>query len=1049
MIDRILEFALRQRTFVVLGGMITVVFGLWSVSTLPIDAVPDITNVQVQINTDVLDLAPEESERLVTFPIETELAGVQGVTEMRSTTKFGLSQVTLEFEEGTDIYIVRQLVNERLQNLSGRLPEGVVPEMAPISTGLGEIIYYTIDYTSERANKPETRREQLMELKTFQEYTVKPLLRSVPGVAEINVAGGFDKQIVVEPDRDALRDLGLTLGDITDVIAENVTNVGGGLLRQAGEQIVIRTVGRLTDPEEIERLPLKFATGSEPIRVGDVARIDIGARVRTGAATEDGAEATLGTVMMLMGENTRAVAERVKEAIDEINENHAADGMRLSVVYDRSEVVDRTIETVKHNLFEGAILVIVTLLIALGNVRAAIIVALAIPLSFLMAITGMSQAGISGNLMSLGAVDFGLIIDGAVVMVENIVRRLSLRQHELGRPLTGAERSHVVLAASKQVANPMVFGVLIITIVYLPILALSGVEGKMFHPMALTVMMALAAALLISLTLMPALCSFGLGNRLEEKENFLIRGGKAIYSPVLRLALKQRGVFLVVALAICGAAWMTFGRLGAEFVPQLDEGSYTAMVYKTASASLETSIDMELETEKVILEHVPEVTRVFSRIGSSEIATDPMPPNENDLYIFYRPESEWREENGKRITKARLAEIITEEVQRRVPGQDFMWAQPIEMKFNEMLEGIRSDIAVKLFGEDYDMLEAKALEIIETLEKVQGAADVEFESNGRIPVMEVRLDREAMGRYNVQADAVNRVVASALGGEVAGHILDGPAQREVVVRLGEDQRDEIGALRGLLVRSADGGLIPVEKLTHFELVPKVDAINRELGRRRAAVMVNIEGRDVESFVAEARERIRAEVDLPEGYYIDIGGQFENLQAARRRLAFVTPTALAIIFVLVFAALGSLRQAGLVYTGIPFAITGGVFALAARGMPFSISAAVGFIALSGVAVLNGLVLINYFNQLREEGYGVRDAVLEGAMTRLRPVLMTAMVASLGFVPMAISTGPGAEVQRPLATVVIGGILTSTALTLALLPTLYCWVEGALTRKNAKE
>ncbi len=1049
MIDRILEFSMRQRVFVLMGAVAILAFGAWSVTRLPIDAVPDITNVQVQINTQVIDLAPEESELLVTFPIETELSGIQGITEMRSTTKFGLSQVTLEFADGTDIYRARQLVNERLQNVAEALPPGIVPKMAPISTGLGEIIYYTLDYEPGSTNAPASRRQQLMDLKTIQDYTIKPMLRSVPGVAEINSAGGYDKQIVVEPDHDALRDAGLTLGDIADVISQNVANVGGGLLHQAREQIVIRTVGRIGNAEEIAALPLKFAAGQEPIKIGDVAKVDIGARVRTGAATEDGREAVLGTVMMLVGENTRIVAERVKAAIDEINDGKLPPDVKMKVVYDRSGVVDRTIATVEKNLFEGAILVVVVLLLMLGNLRAAIIVSLAIPLSFLMAICGMVEGKVSGNLMSLGAVDFGLIIDGAVVIVENIVRRLSLRQHELGRPLNDNERSHVVLAASRQVANPMVFGVLIITIVYVPILALSGVEGKMFRPMAITVMMALGGALVLAVTLMPALCASLLRGKLSEKENFFVRGCKAVYAPLLELALRFRRLVAAGAIGICVWAVLVFGRLGAEFVPQLDEGSFTAMVYKTASASLETSLEMEFETERAILENVPEVSRVFSRIGSSEIATDPMAPNENDLYIFYHPKEKWRRENGVTISKERLSEIVTAEVQRLTPGQDFMWAQPIEMKFNEMLEGIRSDIAVKIFGTDYDTLEAKAEEIIATLEKIPGASDVEFESNGRIPVMEVRLNRKAMSRLNVQAAEINRVVAAAMGGEVVGTLLEGNRQREIVVRLERRKRERIESIRGLQVRTADGGVVPIEKVVDFKLVPQVDAINRELSQRRAAVMVNIEGRDVESFVAEAQQRIRDEVKLPEGYYIDIGGQFENLQAARERLTFVVPTALAFIFLLVFAALGSMRQALLVYTGIPLAMTGGIFALALRGLPFSISAAVGFIALSGVAVLNGLVLINYFNELREEGDSVYESVVEGALTRLRPVLMTAMVASLGFVPMAIATGAGAEVQRPLATVVIGGILTSTCLTLLLLPSLYYWVEHRVEVDHGRE
>jgi cobalt-zinc-cadmium resistance protein CzcA len=1037
MLHRLIEASLRQRVFLLIVAGVSLFIGAWSAFNLPIDAVPDITSPQVQVNTEVPALAPEETEKSVTIPLEMELAGIQGVQEMRSLTKFGLSQVTLIFQDRTDIYRARQLVAERLQTVADRLPPGLTPELAPISTGLGEIYYYTLAYRVDAPHRPATLPDQLRELREIHEFTVKPMLRTTPGIAEINANGGYEKQIVIQPRPRDLEKAGLTFTDLAAAVAQNVENAGGGIINQGAEQLTVRTVGRVSTTEEIAGLPLKFIGGLKPLLVGDVADVAIGSRFRTGAATENGEETILGTAMMLAGQNSRIVAHRFGERIREVR-NRLPPGIEIRTQYDRADLVDRTVATVKKNLFEGAILVLVVLLTMLGNWRAALIVASAIPLSFLWALTGMVRLGISGNLMSLGAIDFGLIIDGAVVMVENIVRQLGERQKHLGRTLTVAERMHTVAAASKQVANPMFFGVLIITIVYVPILALTGIEGKMFHPMAITVMLALGGALVLALTLMPVLCSYLLTGFIREGDNSLVRAIKRLYQPSLRLVLDKPWLIAVSTVIWVTLSVLAFLRLGAEFVPKLDEGSHTVMVYRTNSMNLEASLAMEIATEKLLL-RIPEVERVFCRLGTSEVATDPMPPSQNDLYIFYKPREQWRKVNGRRITKAELAALIEAEVQKELPDQSFLFAQPIEMRFNELLEGVRSDLSLKITGTDYDVMEKLAAQIKAILEKLPGAGEVEFEAQGRAPVLEIHPNREALRRYNLHAADLNRAVSTALAGATVGMVFEGNRRYEIVVRLSGELRHRLEEIRNLPVRVGEYGLIPLEKVAEFRTVPSVDPIVREEGQRRVALMINLSGRDVEGFVRDAEARIRQEVVLPEGYAFEFGGQFKNLQEARLRLLIVVPAALVLIFLMIFLAFGSMRQAFLIYTGIPLAATGGVLALWARGMPFSITAAVGFIALSGVAVLNGVVMISYFNELREKGAAIAQAVFQGAMTRLRPVLMTAFVASLGFLPMAVATGPGAEVQRPLATVVIGGILSSTFLTLVLLPVLYVKFE----------
>jgi len=1048
MLNRILEFAVRQRAFVIIATFALIAVGIWSVTKLPIDAVPDITNIQVQVNTAVPALAPEEIEKLVTFPIENEMAGIPGLTELRSLSKFGLSQVTLVFEEGTDIYRSRQLVSERLQTVMDELPPGLTPKLAPISTGLGEIFYYVVEYVADAPNKPETRDAQLMELKLIHDFVIKPRLRSTPGLAEVNSSGGYEKQIVIQANPDKLKSVGMSFSEIAAAIGENVENAGGSVIQIGGEQVAVRAAGRVQTLAEIEQLPLKFGARATPLRVKDVADVVIGKAVRNGASTYNGEECVLGSALMLAGENSRLVAKAVAEKLKAL-ETKLPEGVTIIPVYDRTTLVDRTIHTVESSLFEGAILVVVVLLVMLGNWRAAILVALAIPLSMLFAITGMVQGRVSGNLMSLGAIDFGLIVDGAVVMVENMIRHIAEKQHHLQRRLTPSERSDEVLRSAKEVASPMFFGVLIIMVVYFPILALTGIEGKMFRPMAITVIFALMGALILALTLMPALASYVLGGDIKEQDSWLVRVAKKGYTPILKFALHSRRVVIGGGLGLFAVAVILFNHLGAEFVPQLDEGSFATHMIRTTSIGINASLDMQQRGEKMLLEKFPEVDYIFSRLGTAEVATDPMGVNVADTYIMFKPEKQWRKINGKRLTKDQLANLMTEELGIYVPGEAHLFSQPIEMRFNEILEGTRADIAVKIFGDDFAVIEQIASEAREILEKIPGAADVEFDALGKAPLLEIVPKRDAMSKFNLHAAELNRVVNTALAGEEVGKLIEGNRRFDIVVRLSEPLRENIDELKRLPVRVDDGGLLTLGQVADFKVVEQVAAIAREYSQRRAAIMINLRGRDVESFVMEAQQKIADQLTLPDGYTIEFGGQFKNLIDAKRRLGVVVPVAMLLIFALIFVALRSIPQSILVFLAVPLAVTGGVFALALRGLPFSISAGVGFIAVSGIAVLNGLMIITFFNQLRAQGADVRTSVWDGSLLRLRPKLMTALVASLGFVPMAIAHGAGAEVQRPLATVVIGGIITSTFLTLVLLPVLYEWLERNIeNRRGAK-
>jgi len=1040
MISAILNFSLANRLLVIIGSLLLLGAGIFSALHLPVDAVPDITNTQVQINSAVPALAPEESEKLVTYPLELALSGIAGVQEFRSITKSGLSQVTLVFEDGVDIFRARQLVSERLNTV--HLPDNIRPQMSPISTGLGEIVYYSVDYQPDAPERKQDRYTQLMELHDIHEFTVKPYLRSTPGVAEVNTTGGYERQLVIQPQPEALRNAGMTFGELASIIGENVNNSGGGIIERGDDRVLIRGVSKVATLEDIANLPVKFAAAAQPLKVKDLAEVGIGTDVRTGAAAENGEEAVLGTAMMLMGENSRVVSKRVEAKIAELQQR-LPKGVVIRILYTRSAVVDSTIETVQRNLFEGAALVVAVLLVLLGNWRAALIVALAIPLAFLFALIGMTYGGVSGNLMSLGAVDFGLIIDGAVVMVENIVRVLGEKQHALGRRLTARERIHAVRDAGDQVGSPMFFGVLIITLVYLPILALTGVEGKMFHPMAITVMLALGGALALSLTLMPALCSLLLRGKISEGDNFIMRFAKWAYTPLFNIAWEMRWIMVAGVLALLAVTGGLMISLRQEFVPTLNEGSWTVMTFQPANVSITTSLQNCIKTQNYLRNHVPEVTRTFARIGTSDVATDPMSPGEYDLYIFYKPQTEWRKEKGVPVNRDRLAEILRAELQKELPSQSYQFAQPIEMRFNELMEGSRADLSVKIFGDDFDQMEGIGEKVKGILEGQAGTNEAEFETEGRVPTLEIRVNRPSLLKFNVPASEVNSAIGIAMAGETAGLIIEHDRRRNIVVRLPENLRNKVEVMKQLPVRTRDGGLVDLGKLADFVEVPQVDSIGREDGRRRVGINVDLaSGVDAERYVSDARHMIEQQIKMPEGVRVEFGGQFQHLQEARLRLAIVVPLALVLIFVLIHATFRSVTHTLIVYTGIPFAITGGVLALWMRDMPFSISAAVGFIALSGVAVLNGVVLISCFNQLRNDGLDRDEAVRTGTLQRLRPVLMTGMVASLGFVPMAISSGAGAEVQRPLATVVIGGIVSSTFLTLFLLPVMYRWLSKAV-------
>ena len=1045
MIGAVLDLVTRSRLAVAAIAAVIAAIGIWSFATLQIDAIPDITGVQVQVNTLVPSLAPEEIERLATLPIERAMGGQPGLIETRALTKTGLAQVTLIYEDGTDQMRARQLVTERLNAVRDQLPPGATPQLAPITTGLGEIYYYTLEWKHPPPNM--TVQRQLMELYETQEYTVRPMMRAVAGVAEVNTNGGLEEQFVVESDPVRLTMHGVTAAELAEAVGRNVENAGGGIIARGAERFTVLTNGRVMSAAEIGAIPVKFAGGVTPLQARDLADVVIGSAPRQGAATQDGRETVLGTVMMLVGQNSREVALRVRDALPDM-QAALPKGMVIDQQYSRAELVDRTISTVARNLGEGALLVALVLLVVMGNWRAALIVTLVIPLAFLVTVSGMNLFGLSGNLMSLGALDFGLIVDGSIVVVENSLRLLAERRRAKGEDLTPEEHRATVADAAHAVARPTIFGIAIIALVYVPVLSLGGVEGKLFQPMAQAVMLAILAGLVWTFTLVPMLSAWLLRAPASEQEDGRHKGlvgyAERAYAPILERSIAHPWALLIGALVLLAVTFGVFKTLGSQFTPQLDEGAITAMVYRPVGMSLERSLVIEQETERRIRREFPQITHTFSRIGTSEVATDPMPPNENDLYVFYGPAKDWPAGEGKPKTKDDLVEGIRKIGESVYRGQTFEFAQPIEMRFNEMLEGVRADVSVKIFGDDYDVLERAARQAKAILEKQDGTESVEFETAGRPESIAVEIDRVAMLRLGLETAEVNKAITDAIGGAEVGFIPHGEARHAIVVRMSESLRANPAAILALPLRVGDYGMVPLSRVARLEEVRQVEPILHDSGKRRAALMVNLKTSDLAGYVEKARAAVTGQVKLPPGYRIEFGGQFHQLEAAQKRLSIVVPAALLLIFLLVFAALGSVKEAAIVYTGIPFAVTGGVLALWLRGMPFSITAAIGFIALSGIAMLNGLVLIDHINSLRDgrEGsaLGVDEAVRQGARDRLRPVLSTALVAAIGFLPMAIASGAGAEVQRPLATVVIGGIITSTVLTLLLLPSLYCLVAG---------
>jgi heavy metal efflux system protein len=1038
MIERILRFSIRHRGLVVMATVAAALWGLYNYTRLPIDAVPDITNVQVQINTEAPGYSPFEAEQRVTYLVETAMAGLPRLEATRSISRYGLSQVTVIFEDGTDIYFARQLIAERIQEVKGRLPIGLEPSMGPIATGLGEIFLWTVE-AEPGATNAEGQPYSGMDLRTIQDWIVRPQLKTVPGVADVNSIGGFTKQFHVTPYPDRLRAHGLSFTHVIEALERNNTNIGAGYIERSGEQYLIRAPGQVKDLDDIKRIVIGTRQGT-PVYLGTVADVLFGSELRTGAATEDGREIVLGTVLMLMGENSRVVAERVATRMEDVNRT-LPPGVVARTVYDRTVLVDATISTVLENLMLGALLVIVVLFVFLGNLRAALITACVIPLSMLFTVTGMVEWGVSGNLLSLGALDFGIIVDGAVIIVENCMRQIAERQREVGRLLTRAERFEAVFEGSKEVRRATMFGEIIIMVVYLPILTLSGIEGKMFYPMAFTVLAALGAAMVLSVTFVPAAVALFVTGRVSEKQSAVVTWAERAYRPSLVVAMRHRSATVAVAAALMLVTGAMAMRLGSEFLPRLDEGDLLVHAIRIPGTSLTTAIEMQHALERKFKTY-PEVDYVFSKIGTAEIATDPMPPSVADTYVMLKPRDQWPD---PRRAKTDLVEQMQNELPL-IPGNNYEFIQPIQMRFNELIAGVRTDVAVKVFGDDVAVLADVGERIEAVLAAVPGAADTKVEQTTGLPLLTIQLQRAEMARLGLNVADVQDVIEVAMGGKAVGQVFDGDRRFDILVRLPEALRTDMEQIKRIPVplprtagevtlATAGVGAVPLGAIAEFDVAPGPNQVSRENGKRRVVVTANVRGRDIGSFVAEAQQRIRDDVVVPPGYWTTWGGQFEQLMSARARLEVVVPVALLLIFGLLFMTFGNVRDALLVFTGVPLALTGGVFFLWVREIPFSISAAVGFIALSGVAVLNGLVMITFINRLRDGGQPLEHAVIEGAVARLRPVLMTALVASLGFLPMALATGRGAEVQRPLATVVAGGILSSTALTLLLLPVLY--------------
>lgn len=1027
--ERIIQFSIQNAIWVLLFVCTWIAVGVYSYQKLPIDAVPDITNTQVQINTQAKGFTALEVEQRITYPIENAMAGIPNLELTRSISRYGLSQVTIVFKDGTDIYWARQQINQRVQEAQSELPAQIAPTMSPVSTGLGEIYQWVLK-ADPNAKKPDGTAYTPMDLREIQDWIVRPQLQRVKGVAEVNSIGGFEKTYVVSPDLNRMQQLNISLEQLQQALAQNNENRGAGYIEDNGQQLTVRVPGAFNGLSDIENTMLGSPNGS-PIRVGDIAQVSIGHDLRTGGATYNGKETVLGVAMMAMGGNSRTVSKAVDAKLQDI-QNSLPKGVVIETVYDRTTLVEKAIKTVQKNLVEGAILVIIILFLFLGNIRAALITACVIPLSMLFTLTGMAQKNISANLMSLGALDFGIIVDGAVVIVENCIRRLAHTQQLLKRPLTQSERFKEVFLAARQARRPLIFGQLIILVVYLPIFALSGVEAKMFHPMALAVVLALVAAIILSITFVPAAVALWVKGDIQEKESRWMLWLKAKYQQTLDISYQYKAVVLIFALCVLVITGFISTKLGSEFAPQLSEGDFAVQQLRSPSTGLEESLRIQKNTEKLLLKSFPEIKAVFARTGTAEVATDVMPPNISDGYIMLKPRSEWP--NPKESLDELRGRMVT--YLATIPGNNSEFSQPIELRFNELISGVRSDVGVKIFGDDMNVLNTEATKISKIIQQISGSSAVKVEQTSGLPLLNVEVNKTLAAQYGLSVRSIQDLVATSIGGQSVGEILEGDRRFDFVIRLGEQDRS-VASVSQLPIQLPNGGSILLSDVAQVSTIEGINQVSRENGKRRVVVTTNVEGRDLGSFVSDVQTQLKA-YTLPSGYWIEYGGQFENLASAKARMQIVIPLALITIFILLMAVFHNVKESLLVFTGVPFALTGGVLFLWLRDIPLSMSAGIGFIALSGVAVLNGLVMLTFIKELRDK-YPVHKAVWQGAILRLRPVLMTACVASLGFVPMALATGTGAEVQRPLATVVIGGIISSTLLTLVLLPVLYRWMN----------
>lgn len=1046
MINWIVSFAVKRRMLVLALTFLFAGFGVYNIQNLAVDAVPDITNVQVQINTKAQGFTPLEVEQRITYLVETAMAGIPKLDYTRSLSRYGLSQVTVIFDEGTDIYWARQQIGERIQSIRSDLPNNVEPNLGPIASGLGEIFTYSV-HAAPNALKEDGTAYNAEDLRTLQDWVIRPQLLKVKGVTEINSQGGFERQYQVAPVPEKLIAYKLTISDVISALEVNNSNRGAGYIERFDGQYLVRSPGQLKTLEDIANTVVAKRDDA-PVRIKDVANVLLGKELRTGAATYNGEETVLGTAMMLIGENSRVVAKAMADKLVDVQKSLPA-GVIVEAVYDRTTLVDKTIATVQTNLFEGAVLVIVVLLLLLGNVTGALITAMVIPLSMLFAVTGMVGNRVSGNLMSLGAIDFGLIVDGAVIVVENCLRQLGVAQHKHGRLLTLNERLNVVTAATKEVFTPAVFGIVIIMLVYLPLFALSGVEGKMFQPMAFTVVAALIGALIFGVTFVPAAIAVFVRGKVNETENAVMRGVKKVYKPLLGISLKLPWLMVGIATALVLVLGFKVKNMGAEFLPQLDEGDIAMHALRITGTGIEQSVQMQKELEQAILKQ-PEVANVFSKIGTADVASDPMPPNVADTFLMLKPQKQWP---NPALTKEELVQQIRTRV-NDVPGNNYEFTQPIEMRFNELIAGVRADVALRIYGDDLSVLKEFGEKATGLMRNIAGATDVRLEQMEGLPTLSVTPMRDHMALLGLSVNDIQQTLAAAVGGVQTGLIFEGDKRFSLLVRLDRRWSSDVSALARLPVAlpkdsNPELAFVPLGEVATISIEKGPNQINRESGKRNVVVTANVEGRDLASFVSDAQASMNESLNLPSGYWLEYGGTFEQLQSASKRLSLVVPVTLLLIFGLLYSAFGSLRDSLIIFSGVPLALTGGVLALLLRDMPLSISAGVGFIALSGVAVLNGVVMLSFIKQLRDDGLNLIDAINDGALQRLRPVLMTALVASLGFIPMALNSGTGSEVQKPLATVVVGGIISSTLLTLLILPALYKLVHSKFTKKAEAE